>query len=212
MPVLSLDAIWPSLPKRKHRYAPRRPREFTGTARDVPTGLGPTALGRLWGVSRQRADQIVNRPKNQARDAVSRALEDGRLHKPSFCTRCHVPTSALEAHHKDYSRRLEVRWLCSPCHSIEHPHSPVFKNPPRERPCKKCGTPMLFAQGDKSDRKLCDQCTSAARATWVTRVCQECGGDFQRRASTVRPSSPALYCSRRCLTNHTGKQRGVVVA
>ena len=198
MPVLSLDAIWLGLSKRKHRYAPRRPREFTSIARDVPTGLGPTALGKLWGVSRQRADQIVNRAKHQARDAVHSALEGGRLHKPSSCVRCHVPTADLEAHHDDYTKKLLVRWLCPPCHSIEHPHPAIFKNSPRERPCTRCGTPITFVQGDRSHRRLCKHCKDKTHQPLVNRICAQCGGVFQKARYSIRPTSPATYCSHRC--------------
>lgn len=50
-----------------------------------------------------------------ARQAVLVALRAGRL-KRQPC-RCGDPKT--EAHHRDYSRPLEVEWLCRRCHDIE---------------------------------------------------------------------------------------------
>ncbi len=47
--------------------------------------------------------------KVRAREAVRNALRDGRLHKePCYCGEVKV-----EAHHEDYSRPLNVEWLCN---------------------------------------------------------------------------------------------------
>lgn len=57
--------------------------------------------------------------KHKARAAVSYALKMGRLTKPTECTRC-GSESRIEGHHPDYSKPLEVLWLCVRCHKIEH--------------------------------------------------------------------------------------------
>lgn len=57
--------------------------------------------------------KAANPDKFRARDAVNNALRDGRLKKLP-CQVCGNPKS--EAHHADYSKPLEVKWLCFRCH------------------------------------------------------------------------------------------------
>ena len=47
---------------------------------------------------------------------VSKALRAGKLTKPEACQRC-GRASRLEGHHHDYSKPLDVEWLCKPCHA-----------------------------------------------------------------------------------------------
>jgi len=58
--------------------------------------------------------------RKHARDAVYRALKDGRLVKPERCERCGEIKHNLQGHHKSYEkdRWLEVEWLCIKCHRI----------------------------------------------------------------------------------------------
>lgn len=65
--------------------------------------------------------------KVRARKAVERAVIAGRLVRPIECERCGAEpapqsngTSSIEAHHDDYDKPLEVRWLCTTCHGVEH--------------------------------------------------------------------------------------------
>ena len=55
--------------------------------------------------------------KTKARKAVRRALESGRLVRQA-CGRC--GNHKAEAHHPDYSKPLEIEWLCRKCHAAEH--------------------------------------------------------------------------------------------
>ena len=60
-----------------------------------------------------------NRHKDRARGAVRTALRTGVLIRPWYCECCRrrcVPY----AHHLDYARPLEVKWLCNPCHAAHH--------------------------------------------------------------------------------------------
>ena len=64
--------------------------------------------------------------KYKAHNAVSNAVRDGRLHKPDHCESCGTSDfRRLEGHHDDYSKPLDVRWLCSACHSQWHAENDV---------------------------------------------------------------------------------------
>ena len=66
---------------------------------------------------KKRSWRVKDRLKLYARNAVYRAVRSGRLVKQP-CMRC--GRLAAHAHHKNYSRRLDVIWLCSQCHGREH--------------------------------------------------------------------------------------------
>jgi hypothetical protein len=55
-----------------------------------------------------------------ARQAVYNAVRDGRLVRPPTCACCGVESDRIEGHHADYSKPLEVVWLCKPCHTAAH--------------------------------------------------------------------------------------------
>jgi hypothetical protein len=65
-----------------------------------------------------------NPEKYKAHTMVNTALRTGKLMKPAACSSC--PSEfKLHAHHDDYSRPLEIRWLCARCHAKWHAvHSP----------------------------------------------------------------------------------------
>lgn len=54
--------------------------------------------------------------KYQARQEVLKALRKGLLRKAPC--KCGAPKA--QAHHHDYSRPLDIEWLCSPCHRLAH--------------------------------------------------------------------------------------------
>ncbi len=57
--------------------------------------------------------------KNAARKMVSGALTLGILIRPLNCSKC-LKECKPEGHHPDYSKPLEVIWLCRQCHNKEH--------------------------------------------------------------------------------------------
>ena len=62
-----------------------------------------------------------NPAKYRCHMIVSNAKRDGHLiEKP--CEMCKSDKS-VHAHHDDYSKPLDVRWLCSICHSDWHKHN-----------------------------------------------------------------------------------------
>lgn len=55
-----------------------------------------------------------------ARVAVNNAIRDGRLVRGP-CVECGA--TPAEGHHDDYTKPLEVRWLCRRCHNEWHKHN-----------------------------------------------------------------------------------------
>lgn len=65
--------------------------------------------------------------KNRARRAVTAAVQRGELIRPSTCEECGGPgreykdgRAGIHAHHDDYGKPLDVRWLCGDCHDAVH--------------------------------------------------------------------------------------------
>jgi hypothetical protein len=74
--------------------------------------------------ARETAGARLRRPRytvaSAARQAVHLAVADGRLTKPAICSECGGRERRIEAHHHDYTKPLEVVWLCSVCHANAH--------------------------------------------------------------------------------------------
>jgi hypothetical protein len=68
-----------------------------------------------------RAARLRSPEKYKARTAVGNALRDGRLRRMP-CEVC--GSMRVQAHHADYSKPLDVRWLCFK-HHREHEHGQV---------------------------------------------------------------------------------------
>ncbi len=64
--------------------------------------------------------------KEKARQAVKYAVRTGRLIRPWYCELCFI-TCQPEAHHLDYSKPLEVEWLCFDCHKKLHKRENVME-------------------------------------------------------------------------------------
>ena len=58
--------------------------------------------------------------KIRARQKVFEAIAAGRIDRPTTCSTCGNTHSRIEGHHEDYSKPLEVIWLCAPCHGKLH--------------------------------------------------------------------------------------------
>jgi ribosomal protein S27AE len=72
----------------------------------IKIGVQITKIWRAKDIRRQRAH-----------NAVHAAIKSGKLVRQS-CLRCeHGKTIA---HHEDYSKPLDVIWLCQPCHKTRH--------------------------------------------------------------------------------------------
>jgi hypothetical protein len=59
-----------------------------------------------------------NRDKQRAHKKVYRAVKRGILIRPDKCERCGLG-GRIEGSHSDYSKALEVEWLCVSCHKMK---------------------------------------------------------------------------------------------
>lgn len=69
-------------------------------------------------LAQKRAYRMKNRHKARAHDLVRRALARGELISQP-CERCGA-TEQVDAHHEDYTKPLDVVWLCRQCHAQRH--------------------------------------------------------------------------------------------
>lgn len=81
----------------------------------VAAGAPMTSVAKEFGINRQRVSQIVHPERRRVYDAVQRALKSGALVRPEECVAC-GGGGPISAHHDDYDKPLDVRWLCHPCH------------------------------------------------------------------------------------------------
>ena len=73
------------------------------------------------GASQKRAARQREKfpEKVEAVHAVGNAVRGGQLIRPSICSSC-FNEAFVEGHHADYSKPLEVEWLCKKCHVRVH--------------------------------------------------------------------------------------------
>lgn len=64
--------------------------------------------------------------KYSAHIAVNNAIRSGVL-IPQNCENCGASNN-IHAHHDDYLKQLDIRWMCSPCHSQWHAKNGEAKN------------------------------------------------------------------------------------
>lgn len=94
-----------------------------------------TPEGRAAHAALVKRRNAMHPDKRAANVMVGNAVRDGRLIKPLGCSRCGIipPRRQLHAHHDDYSRPLDVEWICSMCHGLEHfgeaPDAPATNRP-----------------------------------------------------------------------------------
>lgn len=60
-----------------------------------------------------------NAHKRKAHRVVEWAVKTGKIIKPKICPVCDN-FGFIHSHHKDYSKPLEIEWMCSKCHGLEH--------------------------------------------------------------------------------------------
>lgn len=68
---------------------------------------------------RQRAHRRATFRREQARGLLRNAVLRGDVRRPENCSRC-GKRGRIQGHHHDYSKPLDVIWLCVACHLRLH--------------------------------------------------------------------------------------------
>lgn len=72
--------------------------------------------------TRKNKNSPENKVKCKARSAANDEIRRGKITKPDNCSRCNS-TVKIEGHHEDYSKPLEIIWLCESCHQEHHKYN-----------------------------------------------------------------------------------------
>lgn len=139
------------------------PEQAEECVRMYDSGLSLAPIAEYFGVSRQAMHDLLKRrttmrPQKRygkdnhfhrggskaddpAQNLVETALEQGALQRPDACEECgdsgtmRDGRSKIQAHHDDYNKPLDVRWLCQKCHHKWHKHNEAIrKEVPGELP------------------------------------------------------------------------------
>jgi len=73
-------------------------------------------------IERAKAQKEHEPEKYRARYTLTNAVREGRIAKPSNCEDCGAALlkRRIHGHHPDYSKPLDVEWLCARCHATRH--------------------------------------------------------------------------------------------
>lgn len=94
------------------KWAKENPEKRAAQMRRHNARTGNARIKR-WKESNRERHLLTKR----ASEAVRKACIAGTLVRPDRCQECGKETRPQAAHY-DYSRMLDVRWLCQRCHSI----------------------------------------------------------------------------------------------
>ena len=78
-----------------------------------------TERGKLTRSLAQKTHKSKYPNSYKSRCALNHAIRDGKIHRQYVCSEC-PSTKNIQGHHDDYNKPLEVRWLCSRCHTAWH--------------------------------------------------------------------------------------------
>lgn len=77
---------------------------------------------------------MSNKEKQRAHSLVHAAVRKGIIVRPADCSKCGSTPPVIHGHHTDYSKPLDVVWLCSACHGIAHRSDPSLLSQQRKTP------------------------------------------------------------------------------
>ena len=139
------------------------PEQATSAVEMYRSGMSLAPIAGYFGVSRQAMWDLLRRrtdmrpqkrfgrenhfwrsgstEDDHAQNMVEYALRIGVLKRPESCSKCDSSYSfkdgrtAIQAHHPDYNKPLDVMWLCQKCHHDWHQtNQAIRKEVPEELP------------------------------------------------------------------------------
>ena len=109
------------LPEKYGRFCSANCRAQYAVRQPKPGNRGERSYNYKHGLyAGRKAGVIVRTDRDRIQDAVRHAVKRGRIVKSATCKRCGDSPKRMHAHHQDYSKPLEVQWLCGPCHARTH--------------------------------------------------------------------------------------------
>lgn len=72
----------------------------------------------------QRKWYQANKEKRRAHVVLNRAVKSGDIMRPRECSACGKECKP-DGHHEDYSKPLNVTWICRACHSRKSPRTVI---------------------------------------------------------------------------------------
>jgi len=79
-----------------------------------------TKEGRLAKNQESAKWREANPEKYTAQYQLNNAIKLGKVERPGVCSLCGKASDRIHGHHPDYSKPLEVIWLCESCHKVVH--------------------------------------------------------------------------------------------
>ena len=79
---------------------------------------------KRWGKNHPEEVHVMD----NVHDTVRRAIASGKLERSTSCERCGATNCRIEAAHYDYSKPLQVAFLCVPCHVAWDKRDPKSKS------------------------------------------------------------------------------------
>lgn len=98
--------------KKRYRENPSRKMANLAYAKTEQGKIVQNAAKKRW--------QERNAEKRAAHIILGNAVGKGKIEKPKSCSKCGADNVRICGHHHDYSKPLDVVWLCSACHAKEH--------------------------------------------------------------------------------------------
>lgn len=127
-PCSTCKRLWPEAAFAKNKSTPNGLQNHCARcqrAYDKVAGYIPRAHLSLWDLARRRRWSAEQRERDagevtRCRNALTRAVKSGKIQRPDTCSDCGKGSCQIQGHHEDYSKPLDVIWLCRVCHGRLH--------------------------------------------------------------------------------------------